>query len=140
MNLFRNVRSPLESAIRAGKLIDMQRPPFNQFNRIINNNYAMLMTRAAYEACVQLPGERLKNDEIPASFRWGAFYLNFVQTFQERNDDSTEGVFDITVMKPDGFQVSKSVKVISDDHLEGKEGFVFLLPEETWPLDQNASA
>jgi hypothetical protein len=137
MFFFPKCRTPLESAIKAGKLIDMQLPPFRQFNQIVLNDCAMLMTKAAYEACVQLPGESLRNAKVPASFRWGVLYLGFAQAFQDREDDPQEGIFDVNVMMPDGFQIPKSVKVVAAD-LDGKEAFVFMLPDEVWPPRNDA--
>ena len=110
----------------------MQLPPFNQFNQLLGNDYTMLMTKAAYEQCVQLPGEPRHNAKVPANFRWGVLYVSFAEAFQDREDDPREGLFDVNVTTPDGFHISKSIKVVADD-LEGKDAFVFMLPDEAWP-------
>jgi hypothetical protein len=72
---------------RSGDLIDMQLPPFRQFNRIVENDYPLYMTRAAFQACVELPGEKRGRAAIPAIGRWGIVYLSFATEFQGRSDE-----------------------------------------------------
>ncbi len=71
---------------------------------------------------------------IPPNFRWGILYLSFLQAFQNRKDDPHEGLFEVSVLSESGFQVAKTVKIVSDTDLNGEDGFVFMLPDETWPL------
>jgi hypothetical protein len=120
-------------AISNGRLVDMQLPPFRQFNQILNNDYPMVMTKAAYQACVQLSGEVMKKAEVPANARWGIVYFSFMEKFQHRDDDPHEGTFDVSVLMPDGFQVPKTVKVVVDGDFDGADAFVFMLPNESWP-------
>ncbi len=134
MRLFRRKNvTPHSRAIKDGRLVNMQIPPFRQFNEIVTNDCALVMTKAAYQACVQLPGESRRNARVPANLRWGLLYLSFVEAFKGRTDDSSEGIFDVTVTMPDGFQISKSVKVVAEDDFDGKEAFIFMMPDETWP-------
>jgi hypothetical protein len=119
-------------AIKKGRLIDMQLAPFRQFNVIVNNILPTVMTHAAYQACVQLPGEEWKAD-VPVNARWGIVYLTFLDKFQHWDEDLHEGTFDVSVLMPGGFQVSKTVKVIADNDFDGDNAFVFLLPDESWP-------
>ena len=121
------------NAISNGRLVDMQLPPFRQFNQILNNDYPMVMTKAAYQACVQLPGEATKKAEVPANARWGTVYLSFMEKFQHRDDDPHEGTFDVSVLMPGGFQVPKTVKIVVDGDFDGENAFVFMLPNESWP-------
>lgn len=134
MWLFRrqNVTSH-SKAFKEGHLVNMQLPPFRQFNGIVAKDCALVMSKAAYQACIQLPGEPRRNAKIPANFRWGILYLSFVEAFKDRTDGSTEGVFDVGVTMPDGFQISKCVKVALVEDFDGKDGFIFMLPDETWP-------
>ncbi len=125
--------TPHSKAFKDGRLVTTQLPPFKQFNGIVTKDCALVMTKAAYQACVQLPGEPKINGKVPANLRWGILYLSFVESFKGRTDDSTEGVFDVGVTMPDGFQVSKCVKVVGVDDFDGKDGFIFMLPDETWP-------
>lgn len=120
-------------AIRNGQLVDMQLPPFRQFNEIFQNDLTMVMTKAAYQACVELPGERRGKATVPANARWGIVFLSFMEQFQNRSDNPVEGVFDVNVLMPDGFQASKSLKVVADNDFDGKNAFVFMLLEELWP-------
>lgn len=124
--------SSLAAAIRGGQLIDMQRPPFQQFNQIFGNDFPILITKAAYQTCIHLPSDSRK-PKIPPNARWGFFFLSFLQEFQTHTEDSLEGFFEVNVMSEDGFQRAKNVKIV-DAMLEGEEGFVFMLPDETWPL------
>lgn len=116
--------------IKSGELVDMQVPPFVQFNRIVENDYPLYMTKAAFQACVELPGEKRGNAKIPANGRWGIVYLSFATEFQNRTDDPHEGMFDVNVLMPNGFQVPKTLKVVLDHDFDGREAFVFMLPEE----------
>src|ERR1035437_4755248 len=111
----------------------MQLPPFRQFNQILGNDHTMVMTKAAYLACVQLPGEVIRKAEVPANARWGIVFLSFMEKFQNRNDDPHEGTFDVSVLIPGGFQVPKTVKVVVDNDFDGDNAFVFLMPDESWP-------
>ena len=120
-------------AIKNGRLVDMQLPPFRQFNQILGNDHTMVMTKAAYQACVQLPGEVIRKAEVPANARWGIVFLSFMEKFQNRNDDPHEGTFDVSVLIPGGFQVPKTVKVVVDNDFDGDNAFVFLMPDESWP-------
>jgi len=127
----RNI-TPHSKAFKDGRLVNMQLPPFRQFNNIVTHDCALVMTKAAYQALVQLPGETRRNAKVPANFRWGVLYLRFVEEFTGRTDGSSEGVFDVTVTLPGGFQVAKSVKVAAVHDFDGKEGFIFMMPHETW--------
>jgi cytochrome c1 len=120
-------------AIRNGRLVDMQLPPFRQFNQILNNDYPMVMTKAAYQACVQLPDEVKGKAEVPANARWGIVFLSFMERFQHREDDVHEGTFDVNVLMPGGFQVPKTVKVVVDNDFDGENAFVFMMPDQSWP-------
>ena len=120
-------------AIRNGRLVDMQLPPFRQFNQILNNDYPMVMTKAAYQACVQLPDEVKGKAEVPANARWGIVFLSFMDEFQHREDDAHEGTFDVNVLMPGGFQVPKTVKVVADNDFDGENAFVFMMPDQSWP-------
>ena len=92
------------------------------------------MTIAAYRACVELRGEPRGRAKVPANGRWGIVYLSFMQEFQNRADDPQEGTFDVNVLIPDGFNVPKTLKVVLDYGLDGHDAFVFMLPDEPWPL------
>lgn len=120
-------------AVKCGRLVDMQLPPFRHFNQIVENDCPIVMTRAAYERCVELPGETRGKAEVPAVGRWGIVYLSFLQTFQNREDDPHEGQFEVNVLMPDGFNVPRTLKVVLDHEFDGDDGFVFMLPEESWP-------
>jgi hypothetical protein len=120
-------------AIKNGLLVDMQFPPFRQFNQILSNDCPMVMTKAAYQACVQLPGEVMKKAEVPANARWGIVFLSFTEKFQHCDDDPHEGTFDVNILMPGGFQVPKTVKVVVDGDFDGENAFVFMLPNESWP-------
>ena len=126
--------TPLTTALKDGRLVNMQLPPFRQFNEIMQNEYVLVMTKAAYQAVVELPGEPKRNAKVPAHARWGIVYLSFIEAFKGRKDDPVDGVFDVNVMTPDGFQFPKTVKVVVEHDFDGEEAFVFMLPEETWPL------
>jgi hypothetical protein len=126
-------RSDRTRAIKSGRLIDMQQMPFRQFNRVVENDYPMYMTKAAFEACVELPGETRTKAKVPANGRWGIVYLSFAQSFQNDADDPEEGEFDVNVLLPTGFNVPRTLKVLLDREFDGEEAFVFLLPEESWP-------
>jgi hypothetical protein len=132
LTLFKKA-GPRRQAMKSGLLLDMQLPPFRQFNQIFQNDCQMVITKSAYQACVQLPGEARGRAEVPASYRWGILYLSFMEHFQDRADDQHEGSFDVSVMMPSGFQISKTLKVILDHDFDGKEAFVFMLPDELWP-------
>lgn len=120
-------------AIKDGRLVDMQLQPFRQFNQILNINFPLVMTRAAYRASIELPGETRKKNAFPANGRWGFLYLRFVETFQQRADNSEEGTFDVYVMLGEGFQVPRVIKVLLDHDFDGEEAFLFTLPDESWP-------
>jgi hypothetical protein len=120
-------------ATRCGRLVDMQLPPFRQFNRIVENDSPIVMTRAAYDTCVELPGETRGKAEVPAVGRWGIVYLSFMEAFQHREDDPHEGEFDVKVLMADGFNIPKTLKVVLDNEFDGDDGFVFMLPHERWP-------
>jgi hypothetical protein len=120
-------------AIKDGRLIDMQLAPFQQFNLIVNNNFPTVMSRAAYQACVKLPGEAEAKANVPANARWGIVYLTFMYKFQHWEDDPHEGTFDVNVLMPDGFQVSKTLKIVVDNDFDGENALVFLMPDESWP-------
>jgi hypothetical protein len=129
-------KKPLSERFRAkkdGRLVDMQLPPFRQFNQILGNDIPMVMTKAAYQACVQLKGEIMGKAEVPANPRWGIVFLSFMDKFQKRDDDAHEGTFDVNVLMPSGFQVSKTIKIFVDNDFDGKNAFVFMLPDESWP-------
>jgi hypothetical protein len=119
--------------IDTGELFDMQQMPFRQFNDIVQNDCPMYMTRAAFRTCIELPGEKRRNALIPANGRWGIVYLSFATTFQNDPNDPHEGKFDVNVLMPPGFQVSKTLKVILDHEFHGEGAFVFMLPDEQWP-------
>lgn len=119
--------------IHTGELRDMQQQPFRQFNKIVQNDCRMYMTRAAFRACVELPGESRRNAKVPANGRWGIVYLSFATEFQDRSDDPHEGTFDVNVLMPDGFHRPKTLKVMLDNDFQGEDAFVFLLPDEQWP-------
>jgi len=121
-------------AIKDGKLIDMQVPPFRQFNQIIQNDCRIVMTIAAYRACIELPCETRGKAKVPANGRWGIVYLSFMQEFQNRTDDPQEGTFDVNVLMPDGFNVPKTLKIVLEHDFDGDDAFVFMLPDESWPL------
>jgi len=121
-------------AIKDGRLIDMQVPPFQQFNQIMQNDCRIVMTMAAYRTCIELPGKTRGKDKVPANGRWGIVYLSFMQEFQHRADDPQEGTFDVSVLMPDGFNVPKTLKVVLDHDFDGEDAFVFMLPDEPWPL------
>jgi hypothetical protein len=108
----------------------MQLPPFRQFNEIVGNYEQIFMTRAAYRACVELPGEKRGRAKITANGRWGIVYLSFATEFQNRDDDAHEGIFFVNVLLPDRFQVPKTIKVILDHDFNGRDAFVFMLPDE----------
>ncbi len=55
-----------------------------------------------------------------------------MKAFTDRADDSAEGLFDVGITMPDGFQISKCVKVVAEDNVDGKDGFIFMLPDEIW--------
>ena len=120
-------------AIKNGRLIDMQIAPFRQFNVILNNDFPVVMTQAAYQACVQLPGEVKGKAEVPANARWGIVYLTFMEKFQHRDDDPHEGTFDVNVLMPGGFQIPKTLKVVVDHDFDGENAFIFMMPDESWP-------
>jgi hypothetical protein len=120
-------------AIKTGRLVDMQLPPFRQFNQIFQNNCQIVMTKDAYQECVELPVEAKRKAEVPANYRWGILYLSFIEQFQDRADDPNDGTFDVSVIMPDGFQISKTVKVVLDHDFDGKDAFIFMLPQEAWP-------
>ena len=131
-----SVREPLSKrrrAIKNGRLIDMQLPPFRNFNQIVQNNCPIVMTRAAYKACVVLPGETRGKAAVPSTGRWGIVYLSFMEQFQNHTDDPQEGTFEVNVMTCGGFQVPKTIKVLLDNDFDGEDGFVFMLPDEAWP-------
>jgi hypothetical protein len=119
--------------IKRGELIDMQKQPFRQFNQIVGNDCLIYISRAAYQECVELPGEKRGKSIIPANGRWGILYLSFATEFQNRSDDAHEGNFDMNVLMPNGFKVPRTVKVVLDHDFHGKNAFVFMLPEEQWP-------
>lgn len=131
-SMIRN-RSERFIAIKNGQLIDMQLPPFRQFNEIVNNSFRTVMSKAAFEACVQLPGEVKGSAEVPASARWGIVYLSFMSKFQHCEEDPHEGTFDLNVLLPSGFQVTRTLKVVVDNDFDGENAFVFLMPDEFWP-------
>jgi hypothetical protein len=111
----------------------MQLPPFRQFNEIVNNNFRTVMSKAAYQACVQLPSEVKGKVDVPANARWGIVYLSFLDKFQHCEDDPHEGTFGVSVLLPSGFQIGKTLKVIVDNDFDGETAFVFLMPDESWP-------
>ena len=120
-------------AIKDGRLVDMQLPPFRQFNQISNNDFRVVMTKAAYRACVQLPDEVMGKAEVPANARWGMVFLSFMEEFQHRDDNPQEGTFDVNVLMPGGFQIPKALKIVADSNFDGEDAFVFMLPAESWP-------
>ncbi len=119
--------------IKRGELLDMQKLPFRQFNQIVGNDCPIYMTRAAYQACVELPGEKRGKSIIPANGRWEILYLSFATEFQSLSGDPHEGTFEMNVLMPDGFQVPRTVKVVLDHDFHRKDALVFMLPEEPWP-------
>ena len=121
------------TAIKNGRLVNMQLPPFRQFNQIMQNDCPIVMTKAAYQACIELPGEVRGKAEVPANSRWGIAYLSFMEEFQNREDDPEEGTFDVNVLMAEGFNIPKTLKVVLDHEFDGEDGFVFMLPSEYWP-------
>lgn len=130
-NIMIRNRSERFKAIENGQLVDMQLPPFRQFDEIVNNNFRTVMSKAAYEACVQLPREVRGRAEVPANARWGI--VSFMWKFQHYEEDPHEGTFDVNVLLPSGFQVPKTLKVVVDNDFDGENAFVFLMPDEFWP-------
>lgn len=124
------------TALKRGELVDMQQPPFRQFNQIFENDCRMVMTKSAFEACVELPGEVRGKADVPAIGRWGIVFLSFFTTFQDRDDDPHEGTFDVNVLMPSGFLVPKVLKVVLDHDLDGEDYFIFMLPDELWALEE----
>jgi hypothetical protein len=130
-NFKKRNRSERFKAIKNGQPVDMQLPPFRQFNEIVNNNFRTVMSKAAYQACVQLPGEAKGKADVPANARWGIVYLSFMDKFQHYEDDPHEGTFDVSVLLPGGFQIGKTLKVVVDNDFDGENAFVFLMPDES---------
>ena len=97
-------------AKKDGRLVDMQLPPFRQFNQILGNDIPMVMTKAAYQACVQLKDEIMGKVEVPANARWGIVFLSFMDKFQKRDDDAHEGTFDVNVLMPSGFKSPRRLR------------------------------
>lgn len=116
-------------AIRDGRIVEMQRPPFRQFIQILNCDFPLAMTKAAFEQFVRLPGEPKRKAAVPANFRWGIIFLTLVDSQQKEPSDANEALFDVNVMMPDGFQVPKTLEVVSVGEGENK-GFIFMLPDE----------
>jgi hypothetical protein len=129
--MFFNLRelNPRERAVKDRRLVDMQQAPFVQFNQIVQAEFPIVISQAAYQQLVQLPGEQFDKAEVPANFRWGVLFLAFMEAFQCREDDPDVGEFDINVLMPGGLQVPKTVKVLSN---RDENGFTFMLPGEEW--------
>jgi hypothetical protein len=134
MRLFRKKNvTPHSRAIKDLRLVNMQLAPFSQFNTIVTHDCALMISKAAYQAFVQLPGESKKDAAVLPYLRWKNLFVSFAEAFQGRTDGSFEGIFDVSVTMPDGFHIARSVKVVAVAKFEGKDGFIFMMPDETWP-------
>lgn len=125
--------STREQAFRDGRLIDMQRPPFRQFNEIVNAQFPLAMTKAAFEQFIRLPGEPERNPDVPPNFRWGILFLTLIDSQQKNPTEAAEALVDVNVLMASGFQVSKTLKVVSNGDGE-TAGLTFMLPHES-PLE-----
>ena len=125
-------RQPRRRAIRAGLLIDMQRPPFSNFNSVVWVTWPMAMTKAAYQEFIAVSRSAL-HPEFSEEFRWSAIMFMLIDT--QSDSEEYEAILELNVLEADGFFVPKKIKVASGVDDEGNTGFNFMLPDETWPVE-----
>lgn len=125
-------KKPRRKAIKAGLLIDMQRPPFSEFNSMLQMTWSMAMTKAAFQTFVEVPASMAQRS-ISEEARWNTLILSLVEAHTERNE--REVMVELNVLQPDGFFVPKKLKVVMDVDDDGNDAFNFMLPDETWPVE-----
>ena len=124
-------QQPRRRAIKAGLLIDLQRPPFSNFNSMVRATWPMAMTKAAHQEFIAVSKSAL-HPEFSEEFRWSAIMLMLFDT--QSDSKEYEVVLELNVLDAGGFFVPKKIKVVSGVDDEGNSGFNFMLPDEVWPV------
>jgi hypothetical protein len=120
--------APRKRALRKGWLIDMQKEPFLRFNQFAKLTFPVAMSVAAHREFIKL-SNTAHHRAISEDFRW----ISLLQSLGEVDlaGDFQETMWEHSVIEPDGFVRSKTVKLVSAADDLGNEALTFMLPEES---------
>jgi hypothetical protein len=129
--------SAFEIAVKAGKLIDMQKKPYKEFNEFLKFTPPTGITPAAFKEFIDIPREK-GHRHIQKAARWAILLMEAHRHVDPWHDDPTkEDVFDTTfeiqVTKLSGFHQFKKIR-IRKEQCDGTGAVIFMLPTEEYPL------
>lgn len=133
--------SAFQAAVKAGKLIDMQKKPYKKFNEFLQYTSPTGMTPAAFNEFINIPREK-GHKHIQKAARWAMLLMEAHKYFDTWHDDpgkddTFDTMFDIEVARLSGFHRFKKIRIRIEHSATDDDNFsaiVFMLPDEDYPL------